>query len=188
MSARKPISGGQTLGMDTPAIRPATLHDCEALSAIYAQSLDARDSCMEITTSPEKFQSILHHQGPRECLLVVTRGSEIVGYGVVKAYSDRIGYRVACETSIYLDRGQAGKGYGSMLQQALIDRCREFEYHHVVAKIWASNSGSIRFHQRFGYEMVGVQKEVGHLAGEWKDVAILQLLLPEVAPHRPDIL
>lgn len=171
----------------TSVIRPARAQDCEAISAIYAQSLDARDSSMEITTSAQAFLKILQNQGPRECLLVLLEDERLLGYGVVKSYSDRIGYRVACETSIYLDRAHSGRGYGSQLQSALLERCREYEYHHVVAKIWAGNRGSLRFHERFGFELVGIQKEVGYLAGEWKDVAIMQLILNDVPPHRPEI-
>ena len=68
-----------------------------------------------------------------------------------------------------------------------MEKVREFRYHHVVTKIWASNLGSIRFHQRFGFEMVGVQKEVGYLGGAWRDVAIMQCILPEVEPFEADL-
>lgn len=173
--------------MSQTTVRPATLADCEAISAIYAQSLEARDSSMEIDTSAQKFEVFLNSQGPRECLLVLCREEEILGYGVVKAYSDRVGYRVAGETSIYLRRELSGGGLGSTIQRALIQKCRELEYHHVCAKVWAANEGSVRFHQKFGYELVGIQKEIGYLGGEWKDIALMQLVLPEVPPHRPDI-
>lgn len=173
--------------MKNPELRPARLQDCPQLAEIYGQSLRARDSSMEITTSPEAFETLLKTQNQRECVLVLDDADLLLGYGLIKAYSDRIGYRVAAETSIYLRRDRTGSGHGSALQQALLDRCREFQYHHVVAKIWASNEGSLRFHYRFGYQLVGVQKEIGYLAGEWKDVAILQLILDEVPPYQPEI-
>lgn len=173
--------------MSSTTLRAATAADCAAISSIYQESLEARDSCMEIETSPEKFERFLKNQGPRECLLVLVREQQIVGYGVVKAYSDRIGYRVAGETSIYLRRSLSGQGLGSLIQSALIEKCREFEYHHVAAKVWASNRGSVRFHERFGYEVVGIQKQIGYLGGEWKDIALMQLVLEDVPPHRPEI-
>jgi phosphinothricin acetyltransferase len=142
---------------------------------------------MEIETSPAKFEALLAGLGNRECFLVLCLDGSVEGYGVVKAYSDRIGYRVAAETSIYLRRSRAGEGLGARLQKALLEKCREFQYHHVVAKIWASNEASIRFHQRFGFELVGIQREIGYLAGAWMDVAILQLILSDVSPYRPEI-
>lgn len=141
---------------------------------------------MEMGTSEETFRQRLAGLGEREALLVLV-DPEVVGWGIVKQYSDRLGYRVAGETSIYLDRSLRGRGYGTRLQQALIEQCRVFGYHHVVARIWASNENSISFHRKFGYELVGVQKEVGFLGGQWRDVAILQRLFAEVGPYRPDL-
>lgn len=142
---------------------------------------------MEVEVSAESFQEMLSGFHQRECMLVVEDENSIYGWGLVKRYSDRIGYRVACETSIYLDRDATGRGYGSKLQAALVKRAGELEYHHIVAKIWASNEGSLRFHERFGYEMVGVQREVGYMGGRWRDVAIMQCILKDVRPFDPEV-
>jgi L-amino acid N-acyltransferase YncA len=142
---------------------------------------------MELVTDGAHFVSMLESFHEREALLVVEDEGTLQGWGVVKRYSERIGYRVACETSIYLHREHTGRGYGTALQRALMSKVRELDYHHIVAKIWASNTGSIRFHEKFGYEVVGIQKEVGYLDGKWRDVAILQCVLSDVAPYRPGI-
>lgn len=168
-------------------IRQAVVDDCQRLSDIYQESLDAKDSCMELESNPEMFSTMMKHFHEREVLLVLQDEGEIQGWGVVKRYSDRPGYRVACETSIYLSRSSTGKGYGGKLQQVLMDKAREFEYHHVVTKIWTSNQGSIRFHQRFGFETVGVQRQIGFLGGQWRDVTIMQCVFSDVPPHRPEI-
>ncbi len=63
-----------------------------------------------------------------------------------------------------------------------IEKVQAFGYHHVVAKILVTNPQSIKFHQRFGFEMVGIQKEIGYYRGKWLDVAIMQLIFPDVAP------
>ena len=168
-------------------IRKANLSDCTELAKIYQESLDRVDSCMEVQTSPEKFEAQLKGFSDRECMLVLETDRRVQGWGVVKRYSDRVGYRVACETSIYFRREATGKGFGRRLQAALMEKVREFGYHHIVAKIWASNTGSIRFHEAFGYELVGVQKEVGYLNGQWRDISILQCVLSDIAPYRPEI-
>ena len=120
-------------------------------------------------------------------MLVMEKDQQIQGWGVVKKYSDRVGYRVACETSIYFRRQATGQGFGRALQKALMDKVREFRYHHIVAKIWTTNTGSIRFHESFGYELVGVQKQVGYLGGRWRDISILQCVLSEVEPFCPEL-
>ena len=137
---------------------------------------------METETSESYFEELVAGFHSRECLLVLEDHELVQGWGVVKRYSDRPGYKVACETSIYFDLASTGRGYGSRLQKALIDKVRAFGYHHIVTKIWASNAGSLRFHEAFGFELVGVQKEIGFLDGQWLDVAILQCLLNKSAP------
>lgn len=158
-------------------IRPATLADCEAVAGIYAESLAAGDASMETETSPAAFRAMLEGFHDREALLVLEDGGSMLGWGVVKRYSDRPGYRVACETSIYLRRDRLGRGLGRRLQEALFERCRAFGYHHVVAKIWASNERSLEFHRRLGFEMVGIQREIGLVDGRRQDVAIMQRIL-----------
>ena len=174
--------------MDPLAIRPCVESDYAAIAAIYNQSIalggitfDGHDlAAADIKAWVDKFN-------PRERLLVGAQAEQVLGWGIIKRYSDRLGYRSCCETSIYLDLEQAGKGYGRRLQAALLDQVAAFGYHHVVAKILASNPGSIEFHRRFGFETVGVQKEVGFQRGHWQDIVIMQLILAHIPPHRPEL-
>ncbi|MEO1465538.1 MAG: N-acetyltransferase family protein, partial [Cyanobacteria bacterium J06633_1] len=128
-------------------------------------------------TDSEKQQAIAAGFGSRETYLVGEKEGSVVGWGIIKRYSDRSGYRLTCETSVYLQFSETGKGYGQVLQTALLEKVKEFDYHHVVAKILAANQGSIKFHQQFGFELVGIQQKIGLTQGQWQDVAIMQLLL-----------
>ena len=40
----------------------------------------------------------------------------------------------------------------------------------------ARNKVSIHYNQKLGYELVGIQKQIGFTDGEWVDVAILHLV------------
>lgn len=120
----------------------------------------------------------LDHLAEREALLVIEEEGTVVGWGIIRQYSEREGYRFTGETSVFLARSHTGRGLGTQLQRALLERCEVFGYHHLVAKIFADNDQSIRMHRNFGYELVGVQREVGMVDGVWRDVAIMQLLLP----------
>ena len=102
-------------------IRPAGNSDCCQVAEIYQESLDRVDSSMEVRTSARHFEEQLAGFHDREVMLVLETVEGLQGYGVVKQYSDRIGYRVACETSIYFRRSATGQGYGGALQQALLD-------------------------------------------------------------------
>ena len=162
--------------------------DAASIAAIYNQSIAAGDSTMEeAEKTTEGTLELLRSLGPRETVLVYERpDGTVVGWGIIKRYSDREGYRFACETSVYLDRVETGKGLGTRMKLALIERCREWGYHHLVAKIFADNEASIQYNLRLGYERVGVQREIGWKNGAWQDVAILQLVLDDDAPSDED--
>lgn len=156
-------------------LRDAVFGDASAIAAIYNESIAARDSTMQLEpVGAETVERWVRDVGEREAVLVLAEGGAVVGYGVVKRYSDRGGYRYAAETSVYLRRARTGEGLGSQLQAALIDRCRTYNYHHLVAKLWAENERSRALHRKFGYELVGVQREIGYVEGEWRDVALMQ--------------
>ena len=112
-----------------------------------------------------------------EVVLVVETDGEIVGWGHLRPYSSRWGYRFAGETSLFLRRTHLGRGLGTMLQRALVDAAISVNYHHLVARIFADNRASIGLHEKVGYYMVGVQREIGFKKGDWQDIAIMGLVL-----------
>lgn len=141
-------------------IRDATLHDAFAIGDILNESIAARDSLMiEEPVTEADIRAQMEAFTAREGYLVLEEAGEVVGWGIIKHYSNRSGYRFTAETSVYLRRDCTGRGYGSQLQAALTDRCRGWGYHHLVAKIWAANAASLALHRKFGYELVGIQRE-----------------------------
>lgn len=161
-------------------IRPATPDDATAVARIHSQSIATGEATMEEgTRSAEDVRRQLATLGQRETLLVAETEGEVVGWGLIKKYSPRPGYRFACETAVYVRRDRLGQRIGSRLKLALIERCRELGYHHLVAKILAVNVASIEYNKRLGYEVVGVQREIGFKNGAWCDVVIMQLVLDE---------
>jgi phosphinothricin acetyltransferase len=159
-------------------LREAVRSDATVIAEICNASVEARDSTMQLEpVDPAYVRRRIEGLGDREVLLVLEAEGRVVGWGLVKRYSDRGGYRRTAETSVYVRRNRTGEGVGSQIQAALIERSRSFGDHHLVAKVWADNAASVALHRRFGYEDVGVQREVGRVNGEWKDVLILQKLL-----------
>jgi phosphinothricin acetyltransferase len=140
-----------------------------------------------VEKTADDFRTLVDGFSKREAILVAEQGLDILGWGIIKHYSDRPGYRVCCETSVYLRPDCLRKGYGSALKRVLLKRCRDYGYHHLLARIWADNEASIEYNKRFGYETVGIQREVGHRDGKWRDVCIMQLVLEDVPPYRPDL-
>ncbi|NNF04502.1 MAG: N-acetyltransferase [Rhodothermales bacterium] len=159
-------------------VRTARPEDAAAIAEIYSESILARDSTMDIDPwTEETALGLLHGLTERETVVVLEAQGVVTGWGIVKKYSDRPGYRVACETSLYVRRGHSGRGYGSAIQTKLHRRARRLGYHHIVAKIWADNERSVGMHRKMGFEMVGIQREIGLVDGIRRDIALMQRIL-----------
>jgi phosphinothricin acetyltransferase len=68
--------------------------------------------------------------------------------------------------------------------EALIERARSLGKHVMVAAVEAGNTGSIRLHERLGFEHVGHLPQVGAKFGAWLDLAFLQLILDDAPAPR----
>ena len=164
-------------------IRDATLDDAAVIAEIYNESIRAGGATMDLELkTPGAIRKYINGFNERERYMLLTRADGyVLGWGVIKHYGEGPVYRQCCETSIYLRHSEIRKGYGSYLKRAVIERCRVYGYHHIVARIWASNTASIAYNKHFGYELVGIQKEIGFVDGQWQDVALMQLVLDEEA-------
>jgi L-amino acid N-acyltransferase YncA len=69
-----------------------------------------------------------------------------------------------------------------MLLRQLIEQCQAWGYHHLVARANAINTASLALYQRFGHEVVGVQREVTYVHGRWLDGVFMQCILDDVQP------
>lgn len=162
----------------TIVVRHATPADASPIAEIYNAHIDRADCTMDevhwTTAGVESRLSALHQ---REAVLAATVDGQVLGWGAVKRYSDRTGYRTCCETSVYVTPAQTGGGIGQAVMNKLMDAAGAAGFHHVLVRIFASNQGSIRFHERNGFSTVGVLHEVGIIRDKWVDVAIMQKIL-----------
>ena len=156
-------------------IREATLNDAARIAEIYNTYLGI--STMDLVPyTNESVSFTLSNQANKEKFFVLEDNSQVIGWGQIKKYSDREGYKFACETAVYLDEDYLGKGHGTTLKQHVIHACKELGYKHLVAKIQADNTVSIHYNEKLGYRIVGKQNRIGFVNGKWKDVIIMELL------------
>lgn len=158
--------------------RRATAMDFEAIANIYNEHIQLGKSSMdESLKNPMDIDSWVNNFHEREALFVGEVDNKIVGWGIIKRYSDRTGYRFCAETAIYLWNKDIGKGYGTAFKKMLIKEAKKMDYHHLIAKIFTTNKASIAYNQKLGYELVGIQKEIGWKNNQWVDIAILQYII-----------
>lgn len=151
--------------------------DYEAIASIYNEYIQSGGATMdEVLKTTADIAGWVTKFNDRERLFVLKKAAKIIGWGIIKKYSDRSGYRTTCETAIYLTDSELGKGYGTFLKKHLMQVCKDLDYRHLVAKILGGNKASIVYNERLGYTIVGTQKEVGFRDGQWHDVVIMQYL------------
>lgn len=117
--------------------------------------------------------------------LVYEEDGIVLGYTYADKWKQRSAYRNTVETGIYLDSNHLGKGIGSKLKGAMIDKLRERGFHSVISGIALPNPASIAMCEKFGFKKVAHFKEVGFKFGKWIDVAYLQLNLSENSLNSP---
>lgn len=110
-------------------------------------------------------------------LFVIEVENEILGFGTYDTFRTKIGYRFTVEHSVYVKDGFAGKGIGALLLQKLIVTAKDENYHIMIGVIDASNENSIKFHERFGFQSMGILKEVGFKFDRWLDANLMTLKL-----------
>lgn len=160
-------------------VRDATAADLPAVLDIFNEVVATSTAIyMESPTTLEErhawWQSRLTAGFP---VLVVEDHSGVCGFASFGGFRDRPGYRFTVEHSVYARSDRRGSGVGSVLMAALIARARAMGKHVMIAGVDAENAGSIRFHERHGFQRVAHFKQVGFKFGRWLDLVFLQLTL-----------
>ena len=168
-----------------PTIRDATAADIPAIQAIYAHHvLHGLASFEEVPPGVEemrsRYEAIVASGKP---YIVAELDGAVAGYGYASGYRARPAYRFTLENSIYIDERHRGRGVGTALLDALIERCRAGPWRQVVAVIGDSaNAASIGLHRKAGFREVGVLRRVGFKHGRWVDSVLMQLELSAEDP------
>jgi L-amino acid N-acyltransferase YncA len=161
------------------AIREAGEQDAAAIAIIYNQGIDDRGATFE--TEPRSAADIVGKLANRERypLLVICKDDVVAGWAGLSSYRPRDCYAGIAEFSIYLDRSARGRGLGRQLLSAVIDVARERGYWKLVSRIFPFNTGSRALCRACGFREVGTYEKHARLDGEWRDVVIVERLIPE---------
>jgi L-amino acid N-acyltransferase YncA len=106
--------------------------------------------------------------------LVALRDDDVVGWAAISPVSDRCVYDGVVENSVYVAEAARGRGVGQRLLEELIASTEAAGIWTIQTGIFPENEGSIRLHERVGFEVVGRRKRLGKLRGEWRDVLLLE--------------
>jgi L-amino acid N-acyltransferase YncA len=167
--------------MAEPLIRDADpTRDAAACAAIYAPHVEGTAvSFEERAPDAAEMGARIERYGASHAWLVAEREEEVVGYAYATPFNERPAYRWSANVSVYIGDNARGQGIGRALYVALFDRLRERGFRMACAGITLPNPASEALHERLGFELVGVNREIGWKHGAWRDVGWYQL---ELAP------
>jgi phosphinothricin acetyltransferase len=164
--------------MPDATTRLATADDAEPIMEIYNR---------EVTTSTATFDLVPRTLADQRAWLAARSGAfsavvaiqdgRVVGFASLSPYKERAAYRTTVEDSVYVHRDHTGRGIGRLLLERLIDIARDSGFHAVIARIEAGGVASRSLHAACGFELVGVERQVGRKFGRWLDVAVMQIVL-----------
>ncbi len=160
------------------SVRLARPGDAEAIRSIY--NLEVTESTVTFDLVPRSLADQLawlaEHEGVHPAVVAELDG-EVVGFGSLAPYRSRPAYATTVEDSVYVRRDRRGRGCGRAILGELVRLATLHGFHAVMARIVGGHEASIELHRACGFELVGVEREVGRKFGRWLDVVLMQRLL-----------
>jgi L-amino acid N-acyltransferase YncA len=159
-------------------LRRARDHDAEAIRAIYnVEVLGSTVTFDLVPRTVEEQAAWMAEHGGAYPVVVAVEADEVIGFASLSPYRPRPAYATTVEDSVYVAADQRGKGVGRALVSEAVRLAGSHGFHCVIARIVGHHDTSIALHQSCGFELVGVEREIGRKFGRWLDVAVMQRLV-----------
>jgi len=160
------------------AARPASLDDAERIAQIYNEGIEDRVGTFE--TRPRIANDIrAWFDGRHPIVVVEAAGAGVIAFASTSTYRPRECYAGIAEFSVYVARSGRGRGAGTIAMRALIDAARDAGYWKLVSRIFIENTASRKLMAAMGFREVGIYEKHAQLDGRWRDVVIVERLIPE---------
>ncbi len=164
-------------------IRDAAEADLERIFAIYNVEVESGIATFDVEPRrAERDAAWLRERAPIHPVLVAADAGRVIGWASLGPWSPRGAYRRTAEVSVYVDREERGRGVGTRLLAALIERGREAGLGVLLARVALPNAPSLALHTGLGFRSFGTQRRCGEKHGRILDVELLDLHLDEPPP------
>jgi phosphinothricin acetyltransferase len=162
--------------MDLSA-RAAVPEDAARIAQIYNEGIADRVGTFE--TRPRSEADVRAWFDGRHPIVVVESGGGIIAFASTSTYRARDCYAGIAEFSVYVARHGRGKGAGRAAMDALIEACGPAGIWKLVSRVFVDNTASRALMKAVGFREVGIYEKHAQLDGRWRDVVIVERLIPE---------
>ena len=161
--------------------RAARPDDAGDITRIYNAGIEDRVGTFETRPrAPEDIRAWFDGRHP--IVVVEDEHGGIIAFASSSSYRSRQCYDGIAEFSVYVDRAIRGSGAGRVAMDALIDALRAAGYWKLVSRVFVENAASRALLSRVGFREVGIYQRHARLDGKWRDVVIVERLIPENQP------
>ena len=105
--------------------------------------------------------------------IVYQINDEIVGYAYASEHMERAAYRFDVDVSIYVSPQYHASGIAYKLYNALFSILKDLGYVNAYAGITIPNEKSFKFHDKYGFKLIGTYPKTGYKFNSWHDVSWL---------------
>ena len=157
--------------------RLASPDDAEPIARIYNDGIHDRVGTFE--TRPRTVADVRSWFDGTHPIVVVESNGQVIAFASTSTYLTRECYAGIAEFSVYVDRAFRGKGAGRVAMEALIAEARRAGYWKLTSRVFVENTASRKLLSSVGFREVGVYQKHAQLDGVWRDVVIVERLIPE---------
>lgn len=164
--------------------RAATPDDASAIARIYNQGIEDRIATFETRLrSADDVRGWFDGVHP---IVVVEVEGEVIAFASTSPYRLRECYAGIAEFSVYVAREARGRGAGRLAMEALIQAAEAAGFWKLLSRIFVENTPSRALVLSLGFREVGVYEKHAWLDGVWRDVVIVERLIPANLAGRTD--
>ena len=163
-------------------LRVAVPADAAAIVTIYNQGIEDRVATFETRLrTPQEVEQWF--DGTHPIVVVETDQRQVIAFASTSVYRPRLCYAGIAEFSVYVERGWRGRGAGRFALEGLLQEAEKAGFWKLVSRVFVENTASRSLLCRLGFREVGVYEKHAELDGVWRDVVIVERLLPANRSH-----
>jgi len=158
-------------------LRVAAPADATAIVTIYNQGIEDRVATFETRLrTPQEVEQWF--DGTHPIVVLETDQRQVIAFASTSVYRPRPCYAGIAEFSVYVERSWRGHGAGRLALEGLLQEAEKAGFWKLVSRVFVENTASRALLCRLGFREVGVYEKHAQLDGVWRDVVIVERLLP----------